>query len=491
MRPKYVMLAAVTAVCAAVAVTAVAAGAAPTHSAPRHYRRLRAITIHAQPNPLAAGDPVVIFGRLHARQRSDRLVVLFERAAGGGGFAPVQVTHTDSSGAYELSRAAGAVTTNRYWYVAAAGSRSRAVFLRVQALVTVSATGPGGAPEPDGSVLETGSRYTFAGTVTPGVSGATVVLQRQAGANGNGWATIGRGAVGADGSYSIAHVFVIPSSQNGDATVRVLLRGDVRNVASPSDTLSYEIEQTQNPSLTIAAAENPIVVGASDTVSGIDAAGRGQLLTLYARDYRHPLAAIATTMSGPGGSYSFPVSPIHNTAYVVVASAAPTGSTGSTGTTGTTGTTGATGTTGTTGATGATGTTGSTGTTGTTGSGGVKVRSAVLFIGVADALTAQASGTTVNQGQTLMFTGTVAPSKVGHVIYLQRENVAGNAWHIIGSATVGTGSTYTITQRFFQPGTEAVRVKIPGGPDNQGAASSAFTITVNAISPAALTPASG
>ncbi len=48
---------------------------------------------------------------------------------------------------------------------------------------------------------------------------------------------------------------------------------DVRNIASASDPLSYEIEQTQNPNLTINAVANPIVEGQSDTVKGIDAAG--------------------------------------------------------------------------------------------------------------------------------------------------------------------------------------------------------------------------
>ena len=34
-------------------------------------------------------------------------------------------------------------------------------------------------------------------------------------------------------------------------------------------------------------------------------------------------------------------------------------------------------------------------------------------------------------------------------------------------------------------------MKIPGGPDNQGAVSTPFTITVNAIPAAALVPAGG
>src|ERR1019366_2352468 len=232
-----------------------------------------------------------------------------------------QATRTDSTGAYEFQRADGAVLTNRAWSVASAGVRSRPVLERVQALVSLNVTGPGGVSEPNGSVLQTGPgyTYTFAGTVAPGKAGATIVLQRQGANSGNNWSTIGRGTVDAAGNYSIPPVFVIPSGQSGDATIRVLLRNDVRNVASPSDTLSYDIEQTQNPALTIKAQSNPIVEGGGDTVSGVDAAGSGQLLTLYARYRHHTLGAIATTITGAGGSYSFAVTPVYNTAYQVVA----------------------------------------------------------------------------------------------------------------------------------------------------------------------------
>ena len=495
MRTKFLWGLGAVAACALIAAGAVAATAAPRHVRPRHALPFHGLTIHVQPNPITAGDPVTIDGRLFGRHRADRLVVLFHHGPGlRRGFVPVQTTHTDATGAYEFARADGVVVSNRYWFVRAADARSRVVYERVQALLTVNVTGPGGVSEPPGSVLQTGPgyTYTFAGTVTPGTAGATVVLQRQAGAKGNGWATIGRGSVSASGGYSIAHVFVIPSGQSGAATLRVMLRNDVRNIASPSDPLSYEIEQTQNPNLTITAQSNPIVTQTSDTISGVDAAGAGQLLTLYGRDYRHSLGPIASTRTGTGGTYSFPVTPIYNTSYWIVAASAPAPVTGPTGATGATGSTGATGASGATGSTGATGATGSSGATGATGPSVPKgTRSAVLFLGVQAALTAQASTTTVNQGQSVTFTGTLAPDKTGHVIYLERLDAGGDAWHIIASSVVGANSSYSITQSFFAVGTETVRVKLPGGPDNQGAASSPFTITVNAIPASALVPTGG
>ena len=186
MRLKYVGGVAAVVACASIALTAVGAVAAP-----RHAVHARAITIHAQPNPITAGDPVLIFGRLFGRLHAGRLVVLFHRAAEeGSGFVPVQSTRTDSTGAYEFARADGKVLTNRAWYVVAADVESRVVVEHVQAIVSLNVTGPGGVSEPNGSVLQTGPgyTYTFAGTVTPAKAGATIVLQRQGAAGGNNWA---------------------------------------------------------------------------------------------------------------------------------------------------------------------------------------------------------------------------------------------------------------------------------------------------------------
>ena len=324
MRPRYLGSAVVVAVCAALALIPVGAGAVPRHAPPVG---LRGLTLHAVPDPITNGDPVVIFGRLFGRHRADRLVVLFHHVAGGApGFSPVQTTTTDASGAYEFMRADGRVESNRAWFVRAAHRRSRVVFERVAALVSLSVTGPGGVSEPDGSQLTTGIPYVFAGTVSPARTGATVLLQRQGARSGNGWNTIDRGTVAADGSYSITHRFVIPSSQNGDATIRVLLRNDLRNIDSPSDSLSYEIEQAQNPNLTITAKTNPISEGAVDTISGADRNGSNQLLTLWARDVRTGWHQLGQTFSGAGGAYTFNVSPLYNTAYRVVA---PNGASGS------------------------------------------------------------------------------------------------------------------------------------------------------------------
>jgi hypothetical protein len=456
------------------------AGASADRSQRLPFRGPHRITIHAQPNPIVAGEPVVIFGRLLGRNDQNRLVVLYHRAAGSLlGFVPVQTTETDVSGAYEFSRADGRVDTNREWYVASAGAVSRVVTERVASLVTLSVTGPGGQSEPDGSVLYTGKGYvyTFAGNDAPGVPGARVLLQRQAASGGlNNWVTIGRGTLDASGDFSITHSFVIPSSSGGDANVRVLVPADGTNIASPSESFSYEIEQTQNPKLTILPSSYVIEEGSKDTINGVDAAGAGQLLTLYAHVAHEQFQPIATTISEAGGNYSFPISPVYSTYYRVTASSSLAGalSTGPSGTSGPTGTSGSTGPTGP-----------------TTAVARPATASAVAFVGVRVVLTLQTTATTINQGQSVTFSGSVNPDETGRNIYLERLGATGTQWHIIAGAVVGPNSQYSLSWSFYEIGSETVRVAMVGSPENQGNATSPVNITVNAVPVTALVPAGG
>jgi hypothetical protein len=448
---------------------------ASAHRVPRlPLRGPHSITIHAQPNPIVAGEPVVIFGRLLGRNDQDRLVVLYHRAAGSLlGFVPVQTTETDVNGAYEFSRADGRVDTSREWYVASAGFVSRVVTERVASLVTLSVTGPGDQSEPDGSVLDTGKGYvyTFAGNDAPGVPGARILLQRQAASGGlNDWVTIGRGTLDASGDFSIAHSFVIPSSSGGDANVRVLVPADGTNIASPSESFSYEIEQTQNPKLTILPGSYVIEEGSKDTINGVDAAGAGQLLTLYAHVAHEQFQPIATTVSGAGGSYSFPVSPVYSTYYRVTSTSPVAGQL-------------STGPTGTSGSSGPTGPTSAVARSATT--------SAVAFVGVRVVLTLQTTATTINQGQSVTFSGSVNPDETGRNIYLERLNATGTQWHIIANGVVGPNSQYSLSWSFYEIGSETLRVAMVGSPENQGNATSPVNITVNAVPVTALVPAGG
>jgi hypothetical protein len=393
-----------------------------------------AISINVSANPVVAGDPLVIYGRLTGPRNGGQTVNLWHRVNPAPRFTIVQRTQTDANGFYAFFRADGVVTSNRNWYVKSLGARSRTVHENVFALVTLN--GPA-----SGSTLQTGPAHktTFTGTVSqPYPVGGTVLLQRQSAATGgDDWRTIDRGRVAAGGTFSITHAFVNP----GDASIRVLVRRTSRNLASPSNVLEYEIEQAQNPALTIQASANPLTFGQSVVVSGVLAGGPSLPVTLYAHTDGRGFAPVAQVTTDTAGGYSFPAqTPVNSTFYQVR---------------------------------------------------GAGKSSAQLFVGVKDALTASVSATTVAAGQTVTFSGAVAPDKTGHVIYLQRQNATGDDFHTVEVTRVGVGSTYSLVHRVFQPGTKVFRVRIPGGPENQGAVSAPFTITVTPVSPASLPPSTG
>ena len=122
MRPRFVVLASLLA--AGLAVTAPAVASA----APRHNHGL---TINATPNPILAGEGVLIYGQLRGTDIGHKPVLLYHRVAGAPRFTLVGVTRTDSHGFYEFTRAEGVVLTRRSWFVRGPGhthsrTRSRA-----------------------------------------------------------------------------------------------------------------------------------------------------------------------------------------------------------------------------------------------------------------------------------------------------------------------------------------------------------------------------
>lgn len=414
------------------------------------------------PARIAAGEEVLIFGRLRCAnpaKAAHQEVRLFHHLWGMPGFTYVQSVKTDAAGFYAISRADGIVETNRDWYVRARGARSATKRIRVSAQVTLS--GP-----VEGQLL-TGfpNRVTFTGTVAPADIGARVILQRQNSLTGNEWHRIDSsivepGASSGSGVFTIAHTFIVP----GDANIRVLVRSQGRNVPSESNVLAYSISQAQNPALTIQSSADPISFGEAVTISGKLAAGGEQPVTLLARVvHQRGFAPVAQAMTSAAGEYSFPAqAPLNSTFYRVLAGGgagccppgalclrrAPTCAAKLT----------------------------------------RRLSSVVLYEGVKDVLTTSVSPTTVQAGQIVTFSGTVAPDHTGHVIYLERQNLRAPGFHVIQVWFVGPGSAYAIPHRFYEPGTKVVRIYIPGGPENQGAASAPFSIAVTPASTATLIP---
>ncbi|HEX4837178.1 MAG TPA: hypothetical protein VFV03_01435 [Solirubrobacteraceae bacterium] len=409
-----------------------------------------AINIHVVPREIVAGDQVVIFGRLRCvnpASAANQEVKLFHHLAGTPGFTFVQSTITDVHGFYVLYRADGVVETNRSWYVRSLGARSAARRIRVAAQVTLS--GP-----PEGQLF-TGfaNRVTFTGSVSPADVGARVILQRQNAATGGQWHRIDRGVVGAGGNFTIVHTFVVP----GDANIRALVRSQGRNIPSASNVLAYSISQAQNPELTIQASPDPIAFGEAVTISGKLAGGVNQPVTLLARSARqHGFARVAQVNTNATGEYSFPAqSPVNSTFYRVQTADCRTAPPRR-----------------------------------VKACKARRLSSAVLYEGVKDVLTTQVSATIVQAGQAVTFSGAVSPDHTGHAIYLERQNAHGPGFHVIQVAFVGAGSTYAIVHRLYDPGTKVLRVSIPGGPENQGAASQPFTILVIPALASTLTPES-
>lgn len=420
----------------AVATTALLALLAPAvASAHKHPSGRCRINLNVAPREITAGDPVVAFGRLACTRRVNNVgqtVKLLEHSSGTPGYKVVQVTTTGPFGFYELTQTG--IETNSSFYVRSHGAQSGRRRVRVAAQVVLS--GP-----PEGTQLLTGvpNAVTFTGTVTPGDAGARVILQRQNALTGNEWRRIDSSTVGSEGNFSIVHRFIVP----GDANLRVLVRSRGTNIPSPSNVLTYEISQAQNPQLTISASSDPITYGQSVTISGVAAGLASMPVTLLARTARqHGFAPVSEVTTNAGGEYTFPAqAPVYNTFYEVKTGAKASGE-----------------------------------------------KSAVLYEGVHDVLTAEVSPSTVEAGQALTFKGTVAPDHTGHTIYLERQNASGNGFHVVEVTSIGAGSAYSIMHTVYDPGMKLFRVRVPGGPENGGAVSAPFTIQVTPAPASALMP---
>src|SRR5437868_5178267 len=159
MRPRLVALASMLSAILAIAAPAMAS------AAPRHNRGL---TINATPNPILAGEGVLIFGHV-VGGTSGQTIRLYHRLAGSPRFTLVGTATTEPHGFYEFTRAEGVVYTNRSWFVRGPGGvHSRTVFERVSALVSLGSSAT--STDTDHPVL-------FFGHVSPSHTGERVFLQ--------------------------------------------------------------------------------------------------------------------------------------------------------------------------------------------------------------------------------------------------------------------------------------------------------------------------
>jgi hypothetical protein len=419
----------------ALAIPATASARAHHHGAGRHSAtpgncRLK---LNVAPRLVTSGETALAYGQAScpAGAEAGQTVTVYEHSATTGGYSVAGTATTDPNGFYELTTPA--LTQNSVFYAAIAGAQSPHRTVRV--IASVALAGP-----PEGKQLFAGihtgrhNAVTFTGSVSPTDAGATVVLQRQNEVRGNSWHPIGRTIVDSTGAFALTHVFRVP----GASEIRVVVRSNRRNVLSPSNTLSYDVSQAQNPSLTILTSADPISYGGSAVISGVAAGAPNAQLTLLARTRGGTFAPVATTTGNGEGRYAFPAQTTLASSFYKVQ--------------------------------------------------GANRSSAVLYQGVKYVLSAIPGATSVQSGQPFSVTGTVTPAHAGHEIYLQRLNSQGTFWHVVAVGFLAADGSYSISHVFFAPGTDVLRVKIPGDPENGGAATAPFNLPVTPAPGANLKP---
>jgi hypothetical protein len=403
-------------VAAACAVAPSVASAAP-HSS-------RALTIHATPSHVIAGDPVLIFGHLSGAHDANRRITLYHRVGTEKAFTVVSRTRTNATGKFYFPRAQYVVNTNRSWFVRGPGqTHSTTIREKVAAELTLS---------PETASATTRHAIDFKGLVTPGKAGGKVLLQVQTG-GGNVWRTVGTGRVGAGGHYSIPQAWRTP----GPRTVRVYFRGDAVNTAASSNLTEVVVDQRQSPYFTINSSDSVLADGATATISGAlkkahtSAGQSGVTVGLYGRAPHSDakFALMQTTTTGTDGAYSFTVAGTTNELYQVRIVGKPAR------------------------------------------------HSAVIFQGVQDEVTLTPSATSSTVGGEVTFAGTVAPDNAGEPVLLEYLGHDGQ-WQVAQSSVVLPNSTYSISWVFGTAGTKQFRVRVAGGPANVGGASAPVTITV-------------
>lgn len=386
--------------------------------------------LHAEPHMLTSGEPVQLFGQLQCSGHGTegKPVAIYERTGGSSIFKIISTQTTIAGGFYSL--VVTTVTTDATFYARATGARSPGRTVRVAPVVRLE--GP-----PEKTPLFTGpkNRVPFKGSVSPADVGAEVLLEREAQTSVEEWVPIQRTFVAPGGAFTFLHKFLAPGDANIRAVVRAHRPFTVRGV---SNSLSYVINQTQNPNLTIESSADPIPYGAPTTIHGALKGGTGQTITLLARKKGTPsFTPVTTTPAGAGGEYKFVQVPLVNTFYRV------------------------------------------------TGGG---QGSAVLFEGVKYILTSAVLPKSIQSGQSITVSGTVTPAHAKKVVYLERENLFGGGFHVADVGEVTGIGTYTIVHFVFGPGKPVFRVHVAGDPENQGVSSSPFTIEVTPAPLSSLQP---
>jgi hypothetical protein len=414
------------------------AAAGLASAAPHHNRGL---TIGVTPNPVSAGDAVIVYGRLLGPNSGQEPIRLYHHVIGSGqGYTYVTTTFTNSSGYYEFLGPDGLVYSNRNYFVRGPdGSHSRTFHERVSALVSIT---------PSTASTDTNHAIVFSGHVIPNRRFEQVFLQQEIG-TGDDWRTLRSTTLDPGSNYFVAYRWRRP----GVHDVRVVFRGDARNARGTSDVVTVNIEQAQIPGFTINSSDPIVPSGGSVTIRGVldqpsttNPVIQNTIVQLWGRmpDQRH-FTVIADAPTGMNGSYSFSQTSLTtNMVYFVATMPLPHSP---------------------------------------------RRHTALLYQGVQDIVTMQVAQTSTSTGQTFTFTGNVQPNKAGHVIYLQKLGKDGD-WHTVQIGIVQQDSGYQFTWTAGAPGPYSFRARITSDEDNIGSASPRVNVTATAPTPSSLPPTS-
>ncbi len=210
------------------------------------------VSIEASATRITAGEAVTLSGTLecpNSVSAAGQQIPIYERQGQGSSSVLASAT-TEANGAYEMTSAA--LSADTVFQVREGSHRAR-VTVKVTPGVTLAVVPPAAQASAAQSHGQARTRTTFAGTVTPAVTGALVALQIAYQASGERWHSVAYTHVGADGDYAFAHSFRTP----GLVSVRALVHIGRHYAPAVSEALSYEVPQPQRPQLSVAASTDP------------------------------------------------------------------------------------------------------------------------------------------------------------------------------------------------------------------------------------------
>lgn len=385
------------------------------HTAPRAVRGCR-LTAHVSTRHITAGEDVSVFGKLLCRQAAgagERLVTIYRGHRGATGSVAGTVT-TEADGSYRLQIAS--LEANALLLVRAEHARGTRVVVKVAPRVNLA------RPESTPDVAGAYAGATFTGTAGAAYAGAPVALQSSFAPTTEQWKTIAYGRVDAQGTFSITRGFRRP----GERWIRAVVGLVGGYVPGASEAVAYDVLGRQNPALTVESSAPVVSYGQTVTIGGTSAQGAGQPVTLLARTTRGGFHQVLTATTGEGGRYSFTQQPLQRTWYEV-----REGST----------------------------------------------RSNPLMQDVAVTLTPTTPPASIEAGQQVTFTGSLAPATTGERVALELENASGVGFHVIAGAPVEDGG-YAIPYTFLSAANHTLRIATEAAPGLEPTASTPFTLQV-------------